>query len=942
MPLAEKDLQIYRIFCVVVTVLIPILGGIYESTNPNINSFVIDRMILVFVGLSVVALSYKIQLLKVWMRQVVYFFNFSVTMWSLLVASVNQFSIEYVFSLVMVILASSVCFTTVNLLSWYFLLTISSSTIAGLFVPDPYVSRNIFIGSIATVGLIAFLALRSRLLIQKNLEVSEDLMKTIFNESADAMFLVNREKQITVDCNDSAVNMFKARNKHGLVGVHLSNLPELAIEVDALKQLQELILKEGKWEKELEFKTFSGPGFWGDMVVKDIDISDEVYHLARITDITEKKKAHEEVAWLATFPENDPAPIIELSLKGKITYVNPMASFLFPDLETKELSHPILNGIKPSVKELLKNDSKLSFREVQYNQSYYHQNISLVPDQNLVRIYNIEITDRIKAEKKIIASEAKNQALINAIPDLMFQINNHGVIVSYKPPKDQQISIYTDDIVGKKIFDVFPKDVVKSLKVNIINAFKSRKIQVFDYQLLHQDKRKDFEARVVVSGPTEVVAIVRDITERKELDRRLIAAREAALETSRMRSEFVANMSHELRTPLHGILGFTDLLLDSGLEEHQSNHASVIRDSSETLLKLINDILDFSKLESGKLEMDTMDFEFRDCIQNSLKSLINKASEKGLDIEINIKHDIPIQLSGDPGRLRQILVNLVSNAIKFTEKGNITLGASMESKFDNRVEVHFVLEDSGIGIPEDKLDMIFYSFAQADGSATRKFGGTGLGLALTKQLVELMNGKIWVESRYGVGSKFHFTVKFDLVKSQSAKIFKLSENDLMNKNILVVDSLLDSRKNLENIFSRWKMNTTLVSSGQRALLEIEKARSQGKVFSYVIIDANIHEIDGFTLANHISKTEDLNHSMIMVLSSAGERGDAARCREIGVSAYLTKPFNPNQLLETLLAVESQRISNQEKLPLITRHSLRENKQAVEKPYENKLEAEFQN
>jgi len=319
LPLSEKDLQIYREFFIVLTVLIPILGGIYESTNPDAKNFVTDRIIMVLIGLSVVGLSYKIQLLKIWMRQIVHFFSFTVTLWSILVASVNHFSVEYVFSLVMVILASSVSFTTVNQLSWYFLLTISTSALAGWFDPNPDVNQNIFIGSISTIGLISFLALRSKLFIQKNLEISEDLMKTIFNESADAMFLVDREKQDTVDCNVSAVKMFKAKNKDSLVGIHLRNLSELAFEIDGLEKLQSKIIENGKWEKELEFKTLAGTGFWGDMVIKDIEISDKTYHLTRITDISEKKKAHEEVAWLATFPENDPVSIIELSPEDKIT-----------------------------------------------------------------------------------------------------------------------------------------------------------------------------------------------------------------------------------------------------------------------------------------------------------------------------------------------------------------------------------------------------------------------------------------------------------------------------------------------------------------------------------------------------------------------------------------------------------------------------------------------
>ncbi len=923
LPLSEKDLQIYREFCIVLTVLIPILGGIYESTNPDAKNYVTDRIIMVLIGLSVVGLSYKIQLLKIWMRQIVYFFSFTVTLWSILVASVNHFSFEYVFSLVVVILASSVSFTSVNQLSWYFLLTITSSALAGWYDPNPYVDRNIFIGSISTIGLISFLALRSKLFIQKNLEISEDLMKTIFNESADAMFLVDRKKQDTVDCNASAVNMFKADSKESLIGIHLRNLSEVAFEIDALEKLQSAIHENGKWEKELEFKTLAGSGFWGDMVIKNIDISDEIYHLARITDITEKKKAHKEVAWLATFPENDPVSIIELGPEGKITYVNPMSSSLFPDLKKKELSHPILCEIQPFVRDLKLKGSSRSFREVQYYQSHYHQNISLVPNQNLIRISNIDITARIQAEQEVLASELKNQALINAIPDLMFQIDKHGVILSYKPPKITQNS---RKVIGTKISELFPNDVAEQIKTSIHSAFETKEIQVFDFQISHSNKLRDYEARIVVSSYSEVVAIVRDITNRKELDRSLIAAREAALETSRLKSEFVANMSHELRTPLNGIMGFSDLLFESELDDQQKHFIQVVRTSSQSLLKLINDILDFSKIESGKLEFELIEFNIRDCTYNSIKTLSTQAHEKGLDLNIDFDVSVPKQLSGDPGRLRQILVNLVSNSIKFTDKGKISISASVLSRSGNRVEIRFIVEDSGIGIPKEKLNMIFYSFAQADGSATREFGGTGLGLALTKQLVELMNGKIWVESRVGVGSKFHFKVKFDVADIKSTAVDKHSELNLKNKKVLVVDSVPQSRKSFKDIFAKWNMKSIVVESGKRALLEIEKSRTLGEAFSYILIDANISEIDGFALARHISKTEDLNHSMIMILSSTGKRGDAARCREIGISAYLSKPIKPKQLLETFTAIENSRNVSPNNIQLVTRHSLRENRQ----------------
>ncbi len=925
---ANKDLQTARILCLVVTVLIPLLGVIYEGLNPEARNYASDRVVLPLIGLFFVYLSYKFRLIRDRLHQIVHVFYYLVTLWTILVASVNHFSVEYALGLVAVISASSIGFRSINQLSSYFLLTITTSSLACWLVPDPAIDRNIFVGSIAIIGLISFIALRTRLVIQQNLAISEDLMKTIFDESADALFLVKQEDQKTIDCNLRAVEMFEAEDKEQLVGTNLYNLPDLAFEIDPFEKILGDIRQNGKWEKELQFKTFKGSGFWGDMAVKDIHISKQTLHLIRISDISDRKRAQEELAWLASFPENDPVPILEMSFKGEITYANPIASHLFPKINTVGTSHPILAGITSFIEQFQQEKKTGSFREVRFRDSYFIQNISLVPNRRLIRIYNVDISERKRAEQAIAVSEAKNRALLNAVPDTMYRINQEGIFLDYKPSKDKQLAAHPEEIVTKSIHEVLPKDVAVQIKTFIDQTLESDKTQVLEYQLLVGDQMRDFEARFVVSGDAEILALVRDITKRKDLDRRLIAAREAALEASRMKSEFVANVSHEIRTPLHGIIGFTDLLTESELNPQQGEHCGVIRSSSETLLALINEILDFSKIETGELELEKIDFDLRDCLEDSMKGLLFQAQKQELRLSQNISSDVPSALTGDPGRLRQILINLIENSIKFTERGEIKLHVGVESQADDDVVLHFSVRDTGIGIPSDKLDMIFYAFAQGDGSATRKYGGTGLGLAISRQLIEMMDGSIWVESEVDKGSIFHFTGKFELQSRLRPRVSLPVPEFLDNKSALVADANPASQRILAELLSKWKMNAILVHGGQEALLEMEKAKSNGKQFDLILVDSNMPDIDGFTIVDRINQMPEFESATIVMLPTAGRRGDAARCRSLGVSAYLAKPIRQKELQEAILTCLSRKTAEEAATSLVTRHSLREEKRRV--------------
>ena len=532
-----------------------------------------------------------------------------------------------------------------------------------------------------------------------------------------------------------------------------------------------------------------------------------------------------------------------------------------------------------------------------------------------------DITDQKQIELENIHQKQYFESLVKNSPVAIVMLDNDENIISSNPAFEQLYGFVGDEILGLTLDSLITNDELGKEAARYTQDVMHNKV----VHTFGKRQRKDgslvdveiFGVPVVIDGQkTGAFAMYHDVSE-------IIRARQEAEEASRTKSEFLANMSHEIRTPMNGVIGMLELALDTPLTHEQKDYLQTSLLSAEALLTLLNDILDFSKIEAGKLELETINFSLRNMVEDVAYTLARRAQDKGLEVVCLIHPDLASDLKGDPGRLRQILVNLLGNAIKFTHFGEIVVQAEPVEETDTHAVIRFAVNDTGVGIPSERLAAIFDRFTQADGSTTRQYGGTGLGLAISKQLVDAMGGKIGVESKPGIGSTFWFEIRLpkQVHEKRNTAPLAIKPVNLMQARILVVDDNQTNRvvltKNVEALGSR----VDSVASGAKALEVLRNAHRAGDPYHLVLLDMQMPGMDGEQTARAIKSDPSVKNVKILVLTSMGQRGDAVRLEALGVSGYLLKPVKQQMLFDAVIAVWS---NEEEEAPtLVTRHTLSE-------------------
>lgn len=519
-----------------------------------------------------------------------------------------------------------------------------------------------------------------------------------------------------------------------------------------------------------------------------------------------------------------------------------------------------------------------------------------------------DITDQKRADADLARERDLLKTIINNVPDMIFVKDRAGRFVTVNKALLENLgSDSLENVVGMTDYDFSPPEMACNYVADDQIVMRNGKALI-DQEENSLDADGNNVWLLTTKVPlldennhvTGLVGIGRNITKRKLAEDELLSAKEDADLANRAKSDFLANMSHEIRTPMNAIIGMTELLLDADITDSQRDYLQMVQESGDSLLAIINDILDFSKIEAGKLELDNTAFDLRESLGNTMRSLAYRAHSKNLELAFRVHANVPASLVGDVGRIRQVLVNLAGNAIKFTDEGEVVVEVDCESILNNSVILNFSVRDTGIGISEEKCETIFKEFEQADASTTRRYGGTGLGLAISSRLVEIMGGRLAVHSKVGQGSTFHFSVTLEI---DSDEVSSLAIPVVVGgTRVLIVDDNATNRLILEEMVTNWGMMPTDVSNAQDAIDLLQEAHANGKPFGIVLSDVNMPEIDGFMLAEKIRKDKTIAQTPILMLTSGGRMGDREKREELGIAANLMKPVKQSELFNSIVRV----------------------------------------
>ncbi|MDX9754288.1 MAG: response regulator [bacterium] len=681
--------------------------------------------------------------------------------------------------------------------------------------------------------------------------------------------------------------------------------------------------------------------------------------------INQLKKVQEKLVSLRHFNElilnHVGEGIVGIDLAGQVTFINPAGAALLdysPEYLIGKFLHPLIQHTRINGDPLSWEDSSIfGVMQTQKARTLDHEifwrgNGSCFPVAYIAKpifeegqlagavVTFQDITDRRKAELALRDSEALFESLVENLPQNIYRKNLQGRFTFANKRFCETIGHPLHEILGKTDFDFYPEELAHKyvedddrviLEQEIFNCIEEHRLPDGQRIYVQVAKTPIYDSQGMIVGTQ---GIFWDVTDTKRANEELQLAKEEAEKANRYKNEFLANISHEIRTPMNAIIGMTELALEQEMSPDLYDNLRIVKEASDSLLRLLNDLLDFSKIESGTLSISPIPFRLRDSLSETLHVLSYRSSQKNLELLCHVVPEVPDMLIGDPGRLRQVLVNLVGNAIKFTEQGEVELEVKLADPCDGTsAALRFTIRDTGIGVPKEKQSLIFESFQQGDCSTSRRYGGVGLGLSISSKLLELMGGEIGLISPLhlhpkdgeGPGSAFFFTLRFPLQETMEDRPLFLDPAVIKNLRVLVVDDNATNRCILKEMLLNWELCPETVVDAESAWTALQAATEAGNPYALLLTDVNLPGLNGFELAEKVKADASLSNLEIMILTSSGFRGDAKRCEQLGIAAYLTKPVKQSELLESILAVVASHLKANpaDKSPLVTRYSLHE-------------------